>query len=304
MIATSPVHHADVTLQALAPLWLFPRANRATMIIVTGTKRSGTSMWMQLLHAGGFALIGEAFPRNWAETIKVANPKGFFESRLTAGIHHETNPSPATGAYLFPKQVRSHAVKVFIPGLIRTELGFIDRCIATIRPWQEYAASMAKLQAIGKSAEDLDESRREPPSLPFALEWWGEYYSLIRDLATRRYPFHFQSYRQLVADPERVLVEVFGWLGDGDVSAAARAVDPALHRNHTLDHHEGAPDLPPGCLEAFDTLYDTIDRGQALTPQLVAWLNDVQQSLRPMFLENRAAVQKHFVYRLFEAEPA
>jgi len=33
------------------------------MHIVTGTKRSGTSMWMQLLRAAGFPPIGEALPR-------------------------------------------------------------------------------------------------------------------------------------------------------------------------------------------------------------------------------------------------
>ena len=35
------------------------------MIIVTGTKRSGTSMWMQILAAAGLPVFGEAFPRSW-----------------------------------------------------------------------------------------------------------------------------------------------------------------------------------------------------------------------------------------------
>ena len=52
------------------------------MILVTGTKRSGTSMWMQILIAAGFTNFGSAFPANWGESIKEANSKGFFESKL------------------------------------------------------------------------------------------------------------------------------------------------------------------------------------------------------------------------------
>ena len=32
------------------------------MIFVSGTKRSGTSMWMQVLRAAGLPVLGEAFP--------------------------------------------------------------------------------------------------------------------------------------------------------------------------------------------------------------------------------------------------
>ena len=55
------------------------------MIIVTGTKRSGTSMWMQILKAAGFAIVGEACPRDWASTIREGNPLGFYESPLRRG---------------------------------------------------------------------------------------------------------------------------------------------------------------------------------------------------------------------------
>ena len=79
------------------------------MIIVTGTKRSGTSMWMQILIAAGFPHIGEAFPMRWEQTIKAANPDGFFESHLRRGVFYKTNPHPKTGAYLFPEQVQHHA---------------------------------------------------------------------------------------------------------------------------------------------------------------------------------------------------
>ena len=59
------------------------------MFIVTGTKRSGTSMWMQILAAAGLEVIGERFPRHWGEHLSAANPDGFYESELI-----EPNPFP------------------------------------------------------------------------------------------------------------------------------------------------------------------------------------------------------------------
>ena len=86
------------------------------MIFVSGTKRSGTSMWMQVLHAAGVPILGKAFPRNWAKTLREANPEGFYESLLRNGIYFRTNPHPQTGKYFEPPHVEGYAVKVFIPG--------------------------------------------------------------------------------------------------------------------------------------------------------------------------------------------
>src|SRR5687767_12378620 len=118
------------------------------MIIVTGTKRSGTSMWMQILQAAGYPLLGEAFPRDWGETIRDANRQGFYESPLRLGIYYATNPSPRTGAYLAPEETRRVAVKVFASGLVKTDLVYIDRVLASIRPFREYRQSLERLYAM------------------------------------------------------------------------------------------------------------------------------------------------------------
>ncbi len=47
------------------------------MLIVTGTPRSGTSMWMQILVAAGFEAIGEPFPGDWRALLASANPDGY-----------------------------------------------------------------------------------------------------------------------------------------------------------------------------------------------------------------------------------
>ena len=65
------------------------------MIFVSGTKRSGTSMWMQVLQAAGLPILGKAFPRNWGTgPLRDANPDGFYETLLRNGIYFATNPHP------------------------------------------------------------------------------------------------------------------------------------------------------------------------------------------------------------------
>lgn len=118
------------------------------MILVCGTKRSGTSLWMQMLGAAGYSIIGEAFPSVWEESIREANPRGFFESRLRQGVFFATNPDPESGEFIFPDPSKNHAVKVFVPGLVRTDYAFIDRVVGTMRHWSAYSTSLSRLYEL------------------------------------------------------------------------------------------------------------------------------------------------------------
>jgi hypothetical protein len=271
------------------------------MIIVTGTKRSGTSMWMQILGAAGLPLFGEAFPRNWGETLRDANPEGFYESILRRGIYWRTNPHPSTGAYFFPEQVQRHAVKVFIPGLVRTDRAYIGRVIASVRPWREYCRSLRRLWAMEDAAlGERHPGRKPPPRLSPALEWWSESYMLLRDVAIRRYPVHLQSYDGLLEDPEGVLRRTFAWLGQGDAAAALAAVKPERRTQRVegagaaqpgpaaLDPDEA--ELEPAVVEVFDRLYRTVHGGEPVQAELLAALNATHVQLGPRIAEQRQAV--------------
>ncbi len=258
------------------------------MILVTGTKRSGTSMWMQVLRAGGFPVIGEAFPRDWARTLRDANPDGFWESELRGGIWHATNPHPQTGAYLFPEQVRRHAVKVFVPGLVRSDRAFIDRVIGTMRPWRAWVASSARLTALESAAMQRD-GGGPPLSIPPVLEWWSENFMLVRDIATRRYPVYLVSYDAVVAEPERVVGEVFSFLGDGDAAAGAAAV------RRDADARSDAPtpsDVSPADVAVFDELFARVHEGRAIDGAFVAALNETNDRLAPRVAEAWQAVER------------
>lgn len=257
------------------------------MIIVTGTKRSGTSMWMQCLGQAGLRVIGEAFMGKWGESIRQANPRGFYESKLRQGVFYATNPNPKTGQYLRPEETTQHAVKVFIPGLARTDIAFINHVIATMRPWQVYTRSIQKLYAMEDAHHlTLDDAarkkaqaavRRSRPRIPPEVEWWLEHYDLIRDVSTRGYPIHFTSYERMLNDPEKEFKTVFRWLGTGDAKAAASCVDPGLHRSNTSD--EVPSSLPPETLALMDELYDRIHRQAGLNEALIGELNRHQAQI-------------------------
>jgi hypothetical protein len=257
------------------------------MIIVTGTKRSGTSMWMQLLKAAGFPPIGDAFPRNWAKTIKDANPGGFWESELRRGIYYATNPQPKTGTYLFPQQTRRNAVKVFIPGLIKSDLAFIDKVVATVRPWRQYVRSLNRLYAMEREAQEA--ARKDSGSDPLppvfmtpVIEWWVENFSLISDIVTRRYPFYMVSYDAVLSSPDSTLRKVFEWLGDGDVEAAITEVQPVLRTQGEEGDEEvdvGDLELEPEVVEVFDALYDLVLEQRPLDQAFVDRLNQTNEAL-------------------------
>ena len=263
------------------------------MIIVTGTKRSGTSMWMQLLKAAGFPPIGDAFPRNWETTLKDANPGGFWESELRRGIFYQTNPDPKTGTYLFPEQTERHAVKVFIPGLLKTDRAFIGRVVATIRPWRQYLSSVNRLYAMEREAQEAarkDASHPLPPPVFMSpiIEWWVENFSLFSDIVTRRYPFYMVAYDSVLDAPEETLRSVFRWLGDGNAEAAIQQVEPELRtqkQETKAEVRDEEDSLGPEVVEVFDALYDLVLKQTPLEQAFVDRLNQANVALGPRIEE-------------------
>jgi hypothetical protein len=261
------------------------------MLFVTGTKRSGTSMWMQILAGAGLPWLGERFVGQWEQSIKGANPEGFYESRLRQGVFYATNPDPRTGVFLRPEATRSHVVKVFIPGLVRSDLAFIDKVVATMRPWREYVPSIQRLYAMEDAfhetlpAPEQEKARRSVargrPRIPPEAEWWFEHYDLVRDIAVRRYPFHLTTYGRMLRDPEPEVRRVLKWLGTGDVQGALGAVRSEL-RTQTDKPTPPTP-LATSTLAVMDELYDLCDRGKPLPASLLQGMNEEQARMIALF---------------------
>lgn len=261
------------------------------MIIVTGTKRSGTSMWMQLMKAAGLPVIGDPFPGRWKDSIGDANKKGFYESFLRRGIYHATNPHPRTGDYLHPETFKYVAVKVFVPGLLRTDHAQLHRVVATMRNWREYPGSLERLYGMEQAFRvEQGRRRREPVRIAPVLEWWLENYMLIRDVATRRYPIHLITYERLLADPANELPPIFRWLGVGDADAAIAQVDPA-QRTQRADQLPTPDGVEPEVAEVFDAFYARVHSGEPLDAAFIERLNDTHDLLLDRIEESLAGAR-------------
>ena len=294
------------------------------MIIVTGTKRSGTSMWLQILKAAGFPLLGDAFPHDWGETIRAANEGGFYESPLRNGIYYATNPHPLSGAFLPPQQTRSVAVKVFALGLVRTDLAYLDNVVASMRHWREYAPSVERLWNMETESKRARAEQNGQPAaavLDFkkmspVLEWWRDNYALIRDALVRRYPLHMVSYDSVLREPDAAITETLHWLGGGDATLASAAVRSEL-RTQKASERPAPSSVDESGLSVeqqtvFDELYARIDLRQPLDAAFIDRLNETQNQLAPQIAaeEERArsdreqAVLRANTARASAAEPS
>lgn len=252
------------------------------MILVSGTKRSGTSMWMQVLQAAGLPILGKAFPRNWGTgPLRDANPDGFYESLLRNGVYYRTNPHPQTGKYFLPEHVHGYAVKVFVPGVVRSERAYIEFLLANVRQWREYEASINRLYAMEASGRDKQRAEGvempEPFHFPPAYEWWMENFALVRDISLRRYPMVMQTYDQVLEDPAGVIERVLTKIGHGDVEAAVSAVKP-----ESRTQSESTSDsVEPKLAQVFDDLHAAVAEGKGFSAALLRTLNDTNQALLP-----------------------
>lgn len=272
------------------------------MIFVSGTKRSGTSMWMQVMQAAGIPILGKAFPRNWgAGPLRDANPDGFYESMLRNGVYYRTNPHPQTGKYFLPEHVEGYAVKVFVPGVIRSERAYIEHLVANVREWREYEASIERLYAM--EAKTREEQRAkgievdEPFNFPPAYEWWMENFALVRDISLRKYPARLQTYDQVLEDPERVIGGVLRWIGRGDVEAGVAAVKP---ENRTQVRPESSS-VEPKLAQVFDDLYGAIADGKGIANALLRTLNETNIALLPELAKLQTEVAKSQMVRQAKA---
>lgn len=244
------------------------------MIVVVGAGRSGTSMWMQVLAAAGFTVIGEAFPAGWRAQLGSANPRGFFESNLIHGINFTTNPDPVSGVELSVEGTSGHVVKTFSAGLRRTEISWLGRVVVTVREWRTFSDSVQRFSDLASGA--VGEGRGPSQGVDPPGYWLSEYLAILRDARTRRYPIRLVAYEDVLADPERVVPPVLEWIGvEADTAAAVRAVEPLLS---TPTVGGARPRAPHPLSEPLDDFYAALSGRAPLDDRLIRHLTEVHRS--------------------------
>ena len=184
--------------------------------VVSGLPRSGTSLMMQMLAAGGVPPITDNIRR-----ADSSNPRGYFEFEAVKKLRTDKS---------WLELARGHAVKI-IHALVRelpTDGRFEYRVLLMKRPIEEVLASQrAMLARSGKSSGDDATLARVYGAQLQELEQW---------LATQRqFACLPVAHQRVLEEPLRVGGEINQFLGGKlDVDAMAAAVDPLLYRQRLV----------------------------------------------------------------------
>lgn len=186
----------------------------APIVVVSGLPRSGTSMLMKMLEAGGLPILTDGL-----RTADEDNPKGYFEVERVKSLAQETDKGWLTEA-------RGKGIKVISYLLKSLPPDFNYRVVFIRRDLEEVLASQRKMLARRGETEST------PPERMRALfedDLWRAGYQL------KRRP-EFESlelqYTDVLARPLEEARRLAAFLGGSlDVEAMAAAVDPNLYRN-------------------------------------------------------------------------
>lgn len=184
------------------------------VVVVSGLPRSGTSMAMKMLEAGGLPVVTDGL-----RTADEDNPKGYFEVERVKGLEQEADKSWLAGA-------RGKALKVISFLLKDLPPTYNYRVVFMRRDLSEVLASQAKMLSHRGESSATDDARM--------LDLWETH--LWRAGYLLRHASHFEAldveYRSALADPRREAERINAFLGGRlSVEGMLGAVDAALYRN-------------------------------------------------------------------------
>jgi hypothetical protein len=184
------------------------------LVVVSGLPRSGTSMLMKMLEAGGLPLVTDGL-----RTADEDNPKGYYEVERVKNLANET----AKG-YL--RDARGKGLKV-ISYLLRSLPRDLNYKVLFIRrDLDEILASQKKM--LDRRAEAHDLAPEKMRDL-FQDDLWRSTYLLKHQPQFDSLDVH---YTEILSQPLEQAKRINAFLGGRlDVESMASAVDPKLYRN-------------------------------------------------------------------------
>ena len=191
------------------------RSRGEPIVVVSGLPRSGTSMMMRMLEAGGLAILSDG-----ERAADIDNPKGYFELERIKNLEKETDKS-----YL--RAARGKAVKV-ISFLIKDLPDENDyRVLFMRRDLDEVLASQQKMiDRLGSADAEAEAAAMK--------EAFRNDIARVRVLCRTRPNFELIElrYQEAIADPAAASRAVNQFLGGRlDEAAMRAAVDATLYRN-------------------------------------------------------------------------
>ncbi len=186
-----------------------------TVQIVTGLPRSGTSMMMQMLQAGGLPVLTDE-----VRSADESNPRGYFEYEKARALRKDNKWIP---------EAKGQAIKIvaqLLPSLppprdCRYRVIFMDRNLGDVVRSQ---MMMLERQDKGKKADGVSPGR-------LAETFGGHLRSIRRWLSARKVPVLTVAYADATDNPAAAARAVNQFMGGGlDEKAMAAVVDPSLRR--------------------------------------------------------------------------
>lgn len=184
------------------------------VIVVSGLPRSGTSMMMRMLEAGGLELV-----KDDTRVADEDNPRGYFEDERIKKLKDDN-------AWLRDPAMRGRVLKVISLLLPNLPEGHRYRVIFLERRMEEVLASQKKMLARQGVKDDIPDgvmAEKFEVHLRKVKSWIAQ---------TPYIECLFLPYHQVVADPLTEAKRVAEFVGLGlDPAAMAAAVDAGLYRN-------------------------------------------------------------------------
>ena len=181
-------------------------------MIVSGLPRSGTSMVMQMLAAGGVDVLSDG--RRAADE---SNPRGYLEFEAVKNLRNDNS---------WLGDARGKAVKIITQLLPSLPMKFRYRIVYVERDLDEVLASQRRMLAKdGRSTARISDEqlRRTFSAQTRRIRGWLAKQANVELLTV--------DYRQIVGDPAAAATAIAAFLACScDVAHMAAAVDPQLYR--------------------------------------------------------------------------
>jgi tetratricopeptide (TPR) repeat protein len=187
------------------------------LIVVTGLPRSGTSMLMQMLSAGGVGVLSDE-----SREADEDNPRGYLEFEPVKNLLKDSQ-------WLF--EARGKAVKIVVPLLAALPRGLPCRVILCERDLEEVLDSQERMLLRRGRPVPTPERRR------MLKNEYARTLGRVKAMLAQRPETQLLTieHSAAICDSTVTAEKIGDFLGSGlDAAKMAAAIDPALYRNHGL----------------------------------------------------------------------
>lgn len=196
-------------VQATLPDYHLPE-----IVVVSGLPRSGTSMMMQMLEAGGMT--------TFTDGIRIAdenNKKGYYEHEAVKHIARD---------HSFLEKIGDSAVKIVAPLLFHLPKNYRYKIIFMERELGEILLSQHKM---------LKRNKRRAQKETFSFKLWKDYENTLNKIkktykSQKNASLLFVDYREIIESPGLVIPEIKQFLDNDNLDAnkMMQVVDKSLYR--------------------------------------------------------------------------